>query len=304
MDYKPCIDWAARRPAALRLAERLGRSRRRLCVLDSLHRPAKAPLRPNLARWHKHDLAAAWIGHATVLFRVGGRNVLTDPVFARRVGLSLGLATGGPGRLVAPALRIDELPPLDLILVSHAHFDHLDRASLHRLPKGVPVVTSWHNADLVRDLGFTRVSELRWGEGLRVADLSVTALPVAHWGARTVFDRHRGYAGFLVESPGAAGRRVLYGGDSAAHRHFRGLKVDLAILGIGAYDPWIESHATPEQAWAMADDARAEHVLPMHHSTFRLSREPMGEPMERLLAAAGSATNRVVIREVGGQWAA
>jgi L-ascorbate metabolism protein UlaG (beta-lactamase superfamily) len=98
---------------------------------------------------------------------------------------------------------------------------------------------------------------------------------------------------------------VLYGGDSAYHTDWHGLpKVDLAILGIGAYDPYVASHATPEQALEMADHVRADHVLPMHHATFRLSHEPAGEPMERLLIAAGRDEGRVVVRDVGGEWTA
>jgi L-ascorbate metabolism protein UlaG (beta-lactamase superfamily) len=97
---------------------------------------------------------------------------------------------------------------------------------------------------------------------------------------------------------------VLYGGDTAYHEGFRGVgKVDLAILGIGAYDPYVAAHATPEQAWQMADHCRAEHVLPMHHSTFKLSHEPRHEPLERLLAAAGRLVDRVVAPQIGRSWA-
>ena len=99
-------------------------------------------------------------------------------------------------------------------------------------------------------------------------------------------------------------RRVLYGGDTAYHEGFRDVgRVNLAILGIGAYDPYIAAHANPEQVWQMADHCRADHVLPMHHSTFRLSHEPMHEPIERLLSAAGRGADRIVVREIGGAWA-
>ncbi len=118
----------------LKIADQLGRSRGRLAVLDHLNLPPKSRLKPDLTRWEEHDLAAAWIGHATVLLRVGGMTILTDPVFSSRVGVGLGLMTVGPRRLVAPALKLRELPPIDLILISHAHFDHLDRPTLARLP--------------------------------------------------------------------------------------------------------------------------------------------------------------------------
>ncbi len=98
---------------------------------------------------------------------------------------------------------------------------------------------------------------------------------------------------------------MLYGGDTAYQDLFKDVgPVNLAILGIGAYDPYIHAHATPEQAWTMANQARAEVVLPMHHSTFRLSHEPMNEPLERILTAAGRDGERIPVREVGGTWTA
>ncbi|MCX5660814.1 MAG: MBL fold metallo-hydrolase, partial [Planctomycetota bacterium] len=204
----------------LRLADHLGRSRGRTRWIDALVESPPSPRQPDLLRWHDHDLAAIWIGHATVLLRIGDMTVLTDPVFSAKVGLSFGVITGGPRRFFAPALSIAQLPPLDLILVTHAHFDHLDRPSLHRLPKDVPVITSEHNADLIRDLGFAQVSELRWNESLQLRGLKVTARRVNHWGARTVLDRHRGFSGFLLDAPRARtgpSRRILCGGDSAFH---------------------------------------------------------------------------------------
>ena len=244
-----------------------------------------------------------WIGHATILLRLAGMTILTDPVFSSRVGIGLGLITAGPRRLVAPALALEELPPIDLLLISHAHFDHLDRPTLSRLPKGTAVITAHHTSDLISDLGFASVTELRWGESKTIGGLKITAQEVVHWGARTFYDQHRGFNAYLLES---GNRRVLYGGDSAFHEGFKSIgeigAVDLAAIGIGAYNPYIRAHANPEQAWAMGEMARAQHVLPMHHSTFRLSHEPDREPLERLLTAAGSGVDRVAIREIGGMW--
>jgi L-ascorbate metabolism protein UlaG (beta-lactamase superfamily) len=302
LSWKTVTNWAKERPLTLRLADRLGRSRGRLAVLDRINPPTRARRKPDLRGWEEQDLAAAWLGHATVLLRVGGMTILTDPVLSNRVGVGLGLITGGPKRLIAPALTVRELPRIDLILISHAHFDHLDRPTLARLPKRIPVVTAHHTRDLISDLGFRRVSELAWGESVKLAGgLRVSAHPVAHWGARTFYDNHRGFNAYVID---AGGRRVLYGGDSAYHEGFKALgKVDLAVIGIGAYDPWVASHATPEQAWEMAGHCGADFLLPMHHSTFRLSHEPPHEPMERMLAVAGTEADRVVVREVGGQWA-
>ncbi len=300
MSWKTITDSVKHSDAVLRFADFLGRGRGRIRWLDSLNAPPRAPLRPDLTNWEEQTLAAAWLGHATVLLRVGGRTILTDPVLFNRVGIGLGLITGGPRRHFRAALGVRELPKVDLLLISHAHFDHLDRPTLVRLDKKTPVVTAFHTSDLIRDLGFRRVTELRWGESSTVAGLSVTAHKVAHWGARTFYDRHRGYNAYLIAG---AGRRVLYGGDTAYHDYFKGVgKVDLAILGIGAYDPYLAAHANPEQAWAMANHVEADYVLPIHHSTFRLSYEPTGEPIERLLTAAGKDAGRVVITQVGGYW--
>ena len=302
MTWKRVRDHAAGRQRLLRVADFLGRGRGRMRFLDHVCDMPPAPLKPDLSRWHEQSLGAAWLGHATVLLRVGGMTILTDPVLGNRVGVGLGLMTGGPRRLVAPALTRRELPPIDLILLSHAHFDHLDRPTLARLPKRAEVVTAAQTGDLTRDLGFSRVTELGWGESVKVGPLVITAQQVRHWGARTMYDRHRGYNAYLIEAPK---HRVLYGGDSAYCDYFRGLgPVDLAILGIGGYDPYEMAHATPEQAWEMAKHARARHVVPMHHSTFRLSREPSGEAIRRLLVAAGDEAERVVVRQLGGQWSA
>lgn len=298
--WKHIADWAKRRPGALRLADRLGRGRGKLRFLDRVGAPHRAPLRPDMTGWENCHLGALWIGHATVLLRIGGQTVLTDPVLANRIGLGLGFVTGGPARRVAPALRIAELPHLDLILLSHAHFDHLDRPTLARLPRTTPVVTAGRTRDLIEDMGFADVTELNWGEDRRFGDLRVQAWEVRHWGARTFVDSHRQACAYIIE---AGGRRVLFGGDTAVGPHFRAAgKMDLAILGIGAYNPFIAAHATPEQAWKMAADVRADFVLPMHHSTFRLSHEPLGEPMERLRDVARRGMERVVASRIGEVW--
>lgn len=259
-----------------------------------------APVRPDLSQWNDRELAALWIGHSTVLLRIGGLNLLTDPVFSDRIGLGFGLFTGGPMRLFAPALAIAQLPPIDLVLISHAHLDHLDRPSLMRLPKTIPVITARHTAELVRDLGFRHVQEMQWGQSARFKGLDISAQEVVHWGARSFIDAHRGYNAYLLGSPSG---RVFFGGDSAYCDLFKPLApVDLAILGIGGYEPHLRAHATPEQALEMADHLGAELLFPMHHSTFRLSLEPVGQPMQRLLEAARGRESRIVIRRIGECW--
>src|SRR5919199_4844302 len=260
-----------------------------------------APHKPRPAEWSDERLTAAWLGHATVLINFYGTWLLTDPALRSRIGVRVGALTLGPRRLVRPALSFRELPPLDAVLVSHAHMDHCDLGTLRRLPRRTRAVVQEGNGDLLRR--FARVDELKWGESLEVCGARVEAIEVNHWGARKLTDKHRGYGGFLVEKNG---RAIVFGGDTAYTRAFAALRrradVVLAILPIGAYDPWLYAHANPEQAWAMSRDMNAEYILPMHHSTFRLSREPAGEPIRRLLAAADRERRRVAITEIGETW--
>jgi L-ascorbate metabolism protein UlaG (beta-lactamase superfamily) len=263
-----------------------------------------SPRVPHIAAWPGEGAHAAWIGHSTVLIRVDGFTILTDPVFSTRVGIKIGPFTLGVKRLVHPAVHLPELPVPDLILLSHAHMDHLDRPSLRKLENlGTTVVTAAGTSDLLRVKRYRAVHELRWDESRQVGPAKVRAFEVKHWGARTRTDVHRGYNGYLIE----AGRyRIVFGGDTAYTDLFRKVRsskpVDLAIMPIGAYDPWIHAHCNPEQALAMANHAGAEFVLPVHHRTFKLSNEPCGEPIERLLLASGSAEDRIPVREIGDEF--
>lgn len=262
---------------------------------------APAPQRPEPNHWGNHRLTLSWLGHATVLLNFFGTWIVTDPVLEPRIGLGRGHAKLGPRRLIAPALGPGELPPLDLLLLSHAHMDHTDLGTLRAIPRRVPAVVQPGNRDLVRR--FHRVEELAWGEHLEVAGVEITSVEVRHWGARMVTDRHRGYGGYLLRRRGVT---VLFAGDTAFTDSFTRLgartRVDLAILPIGAYDPWIANHASPEESWRMFRALGATWVLPVHHSTFRLSREPLDEPVRRFLAAAGEERWRVLPTGVGATW--
>jgi L-ascorbate metabolism protein UlaG (beta-lactamase superfamily) len=263
-----------------------------------------APAVPDWRKWTETGLHAAWLGHSTVLLKVGGVTVLTDPIFSRRCGIGIGPVTVGLKRLVAPALALRQLPKIDLILLSHAHFDHFDLKSLRRLEgRGTAVVTARRTSDLLRAERYAKVIELGWGEETRVGAARVRAIEVNHWGARMRTDTWRGYNGYVIES---GKYRVLFGGDTARTDAFREVRamgpVDLAILPIGAYNPWIRYHCTPEQAWRMANDAGSETILPVHHQTFALGREPYYEPIERLLEAEGNRGG-VVVKRVGEEFA-
>jgi L-ascorbate metabolism protein UlaG (beta-lactamase superfamily) len=256
---------------------------------------------PDPKSWPDKGIHAAWLGHSTVLMKIDGVTVLTDPMFSARAGIDLFLFTVGVKRLVDPALSLRSLPPVDLILVSHAHMDHLDVPSLRALESnGTRVITARETSDLFRPARWGSLQELRWGESVQAGAARVTGLEVNHWGARLRTDTHRGYNGYLVQ---VGSRQVLFAGDTALTDSFGRLpgnaKPELAIFPIGAYNPWIRYHCNPEQAWRMVNDARAEVVLPVHHQTFSLSREPLTEPIERFYAAAGTADKRIGWQEIG-----
>lgn len=274
-------------------------------ISEDRRRPINPPPRvPLVSSWPQRGLHAAWIGHSTVFLSIDGFRILTDPVISNRIGIEIGPIVVGLKRLVYPALPLQLLPQPDLILLSHAHMDHLDRPSLRRLesPK-TTVVTAANTSDLLRVRRYRAVHEVRWGESCQVGLAMVRAFEVKHWGARARTDIQRGYNGYLIQ----AGRyQIVFGGDTAYTDSFRQIRshkpVDLAIMPIGAYDPWIYAHCNPEQALTMANNAGAEFVLPVHHQTFRLSDEPYGEPIARILRASGSAEHRIPLREIGGEF--
>ena len=271
-------------------------------VSREYHRDSEAaPFHPDPGAWPDTGLYAAWLGHSTVLLKIDGFTILTDPVFSERVGLGLGPFTLGIKRLVNLPMEAAQLPPIQLVLLSHAHMDHFDLPSLRALEnKGTCVVTADQTASLMRRKRFQRVEELRWSESTQIGPALVRAFEVEHWGARLRSDMFRGYNGYLVE---VNGRRFVFGGDTAYTQSFRQLKshgpIDLAIMPIGAYNPWIRVHCTPEQAWPMANDAGARQILAVHHQTFKLGRETRYEPIGRLIESAGGESERIWFREIG-----
>ena len=160
-----------------------------------------SPGAPDFAAWKDEGVHAAWIGHTTVLLRIDGFTILTDPVFSTRIGLGLGPVTVGMKRIVHPAVALKTMPVPDLILLSHAHMDHFDLPSLRALENpGTAIVTAAHTSDLLRVKRYQSVQELKWGESCRVGPASIRAFEVRHWGARMRTDVHRGYNGYLIES--------------------------------------------------------------------------------------------------------
>ena len=273
-------------------------------IVESRRPIAPAFARPNPAEWSDNRITAAWLGHATVLINFLGIKILTDPVLFPRIGIRLPGLTLGPKRLTASALTIRDLPKIDILLLSHAHFDHFDMRTLHRFDRSTTVITAQRTSDLLRWTRFRDVSELRWNEIKSVTTVAgkidIVAFRVKHWGARTRRDTYRGYNGYVLERNN---RRIIFSGDTALSDLFSELRasgpVDLAIMSIGAYDPWIHSHCTPEQAVQMANEAGAHFIMPVHHQTFRLSSEGFREPIERFQAALHETPERIALREIG-----
>jgi len=242
-------------------------------------------------------ISVTYVGHATVLVRFDGVTILTDPVYSSRLIL--------PKRLVAPGVRLENLPPLDVVLVSHGHMDHLDVPTHRRLPKsGTVAVVAKNLSDLVAGCGYRDVVELGWGEEIAVDGLRVTALPVRHWGTRNLWPDERGYTGFLVEHRDGT---VFFPGDTAYFPGFRDYgrryAIDVALLPIGAYSPpsFRRVHMNPEDALAAAVDLGARHMVPIHWGTFVVSYEPIDEPVRWLLELAleRGLTERVTVLRHG-----
>ncbi len=242
------------------------------------------------------EIVVTYVGHATTLIQLGAVRILTDPVYSERLVV--------PKRLVAPGIPIEALPPLDIVLVSHGHYDHLDVPTHHRLPDGTIAVVAENLGDLVAPCGYARVIELPWGRSFEHRGVRITALPVKHWGTRNILPDNRGYTGFLIES--AAGS-VFFPGDTAYFPGFsdygRRFEIDVAILPIGAYSPpsLRNVHMNPEDAFQAFTDLRARYLVPIHWGTFTISLEPVDEPVTWLadIASHAGAAERVAILRHG-----
>jgi L-ascorbate metabolism protein UlaG (beta-lactamase superfamily) len=261
--------------------------------------PAASALQP--ASWPADSITVAWLGHATLLIDYLGVRLITDPTFFHRIGLNVGgLFTVGPVRRAPVPLNPADIGPLDLILITHAHMDHLDLPSLRALPRSATVVSCRGCRDLIEPLGYTDVRPIGWGESTVVHGLKITAMGARHWGRRWPWEADRGYNSYVIEKDGV---RMLVACDSAFSPLFSELESDpplIAAFSIGAYDPWIRNHADPEQVWEMFRESGARYLIPIHWGTFRLSKEPMDEPIRRLLRDAGPRANAITIRKVGG----
>jgi L-ascorbate metabolism protein UlaG (beta-lactamase superfamily) len=260
------------------------------------------------------ETAITFIGHSSFLIQTGGYGLLIDPVFATRLILLR--------RQRRPGLRVRDLPRIDAVLLTHAHMDHLNLPSLRAvtremrrrgLPAPVAIVPSGVE-DLVSKIGFREIISLKWWESTALpgsssaAPMRITATPARHWGARLFNDTHRGFGGYVLHAADAPA--IYHSGDTAYFNGFaeigRRLRPDIALLPIGAYfpDSYRSVHTNPEEALQGLVDLGARMMIPMHYNTFRLGREPMNEPLQRLLDAAmrGGLRDRVHPLGEGESW--
>ncbi|MEO6261529.1 MAG: MBL fold metallo-hydrolase [Chthoniobacterales bacterium] len=238
-------------------------------------------LKPKFPELKDNQIGITWIGHASFLIQTREHSILIDPNWAKWLKVIK--------RIRHPGIEIHDLPAIDLVLVTHAHFDHLDRKTLRTVARDQPIIVPEHVGNLVHGLGFDHVRELcRW-QTYEMGSLKITLTPASHWGARLLHDHHRGFGGFLIEYEG---RSIFHCGDSAYFDGFKEIgertNVEIALLPIGAYDAPTKRdvHMNPEEALQAFQELKADRMIPMHYGTFRLSYEPMHEPPERLLKCA------------------
>lgn len=248
-------------------------------------------------QWYANsaDDKLVWLGHASFLLQTAGQTLLTDPFFSDYASPFTNL---GPKRFTAPGLAIADLPPIDLILISHDHYDHLDTAALQQLAQHSPqahVIVPLGLADLLREQGFSQVSEGDWWQRFSHQSLTITVTPAVHFSRRGLFDQNRSlWAGFSIQSPSLA---TFFAGDTGYGEVFNQIgqtlgPFDLALLPIGAYAPrhfMAPVHLSPEEAGQVAQDTQSTHAVGMHWGTIRLTLEPVLEPEQRWLAQTTSS---------------
>lgn len=309
--------WPDSEPHGLRDALRWAVERRTKKLADTPPRGSFPVALPAISqpRGSRTEFSATWIGHSTVLLQIAGFNVITDPVFSQRASPVQWL---GPRRVMDPALSLKALPPIDVVVLSHSHYDHLDKNAVKWLARVRPQTTWIVPLGLrayIRGWGARKIIELDWWQEVVIDALRVTATPARHFSARRLRDRNQSlWCGFAFELDG---RRAFFAGDTAYHPGFGEIGArcgpfDFVMIPIGAYDPrWFMRivHADPDEAVHIYQDLTVPHadrplplMLGIHWGTFRLTDEPMDEPPRRTLArwrAAGLAEERLWIARFG-----
>jgi len=266
----------------------------------------KKIVKHNLEKF-KNDDYIGWIGHATFLIKLGNTTIITDPVFSKNAGPLI----FGPKRYVEPALKLNEIPEVNLFLLTHNHYDHQDMKTIRRFPyKKSKVLVPLKLGKYFTRYRFNDVSEMDWYDEIYVNDLKITLLPAVHWSKRSLTDTNKTLWGnFLIEYKG---KKIFFACDTGYGNIYKDLgekygPIDLTMINIGAYDfrPMFEKsiyHTTPEEALQVAKDLKSKKVLGTHWGTFVLSLEPILEPPKRFKDNAekyGFTKNDAIIFKIG-----
>lgn len=258
------------------------------------------PKKPRPYTCSINGVTVSWLGHASILINFFGKVILIDPVLESRLGVTLpGNLNIGPKRYLAPALTVNELGPVDLLLMSHGHVDHFDYPTLRKLQSiNTTAITAKNTCFLWDGLVYQDVREIWWGEALNIDGITIKAIQGRHRAARLPWLTDMTANSYLISYGGV---NIFFAGDTGytpiIREQLRGIPVDILIVGIANYLPTSlqKDHCSPEQAWQMAKEIGAARIIPMHWGTFKLSEEPMEEPLPRFLHAAGSERGRIII---------
>ncbi|MBI2416996.1 MAG: MBL fold metallo-hydrolase [Ignavibacteriales bacterium] len=299
--------------------------KRRKFILSTLIAAAGAPIlkaapakgsepevcTPTPSLWKDDDINIAWLGHSTVLMKLFGKFILTDPVLYDTIGVNLMGLVIGPTRYSPMPLERNAIPKPDIVLLSHAHMDHMDTRSLSYLsekyPGEIDCITAYNTQDVIEDMPWKSLREIDWGQQAFLGDIRFKALQVKHFGwrypgekdrSRGYFADGRSYNAYIIEKNG---KKILFGGDTAMTDSFAKAdeQVDIAIMPIGAYMPWRFNHCNPEEAMQMAASMQAKTFIPIHCNTFRQGMEPVEEPVQRMIANKNSHQMEIGISKIG-----
>ena len=268
--------------------------------------------RPNVDKWKENEINIAWIGHATVLINFFGKFILTDPVFFEAVGVYIEGYILGPRRASLPALMLDEIPRPDIVLLSHAHMDHMDYKTLKALTEKYPselnCIVAYNTRDVIKDLKWKSISVIDWDESISLNGVNFKGIEVQHFGWRYPgekdrsgghFKDGRSFNGFIMERED---KKILFGGDTTFTDKFkkhRSDNIDIAIMPIGAYKPWRKYHCTPEEALVMAEyHLGAKYFIPIHTKAFDFG-DMIYEPLNWLANSSKNYNMKVGLWDIG-----
>ncbi len=252
--------------------------------------PDKAALHMRQAH-NSQDDTLTWLGQACFLLRIEGKTILTDPYLSSHASPT---RIAGPKRFVSSGIRLNDLPDIDYLVLSHNHYDHLDSRTIQKLrhQENMTVIVPLNLGRYFHRRGFKNVVEMDWWDEFHLEDLKITALPSQHWSKRTPFDRNKSlWASFAFHG---SQNRVFFTGDTGYGPLFQEIgekygPFDYTLVGIGAYEPreiMKAHHTNPEEAVQIGKDVRSKHLVGMHWGTVRLTDEPLFEPPGRFLQAA------------------